>query len=99
MSPINASDWTSILLFGLLDFALRATVVLSGAWVATKLLRRASAATRHLIWTAAIAGVLVLPLLGRTLPAWNVPTPHRQRSIRRSVNAWVSATGSVFMAS
>jgi beta-lactamase regulating signal transducer with metallopeptidase domain len=61
------------LLVELLSFALRATVLLVGAWAATKLLRQASAATRHLIWTSAIAGVLALPLLTYVMPAWNVP--------------------------
>ncbi len=60
------------LLPGLLDLAVRATVVLLLAWIAASLLRRASAATRHLVWSAAIAGVLALPLLGAALPAWRV---------------------------
>jgi beta-lactamase regulating signal transducer with metallopeptidase domain len=61
------------LVMELLAFALRATVLLFGAWAATKLLRQASAATRHLIWTSAIAGVLALPFLTFLVPAWNVP--------------------------
>jgi beta-lactamase regulating signal transducer with metallopeptidase domain len=61
------------LLVGVLAFALRGTVILLGAWGATRLLRRASAATRHAVWTSAIAAVLVLPLLSATIPAWNVP--------------------------
>lgn len=61
------------LLLGVLAFALRGTLILLGAWGATRLLRRASAATRHAVWTSAIAAVLVLPLLSATIPAWNVP--------------------------
>src|SRR5688572_20901872 len=67
------TDSVDALLLYLLAFALRATVLLAGAWIASKLLRRASAATRHLIWTTAIAGVLALPLLSVVVPAWNVP--------------------------
>ena len=69
----NTSSWAEALLAGLLSFAARATVLLALAWVATWVLRRRSAATRHLIWSGAIAGVLALPLLGAVMPAWNVP--------------------------
>ncbi len=54
----------------------RTTAVLLLALCATALLRRASAATRHLVWTVALAGVLVLPFLGRVVPEWRVvPVP------------------------
>ena len=39
------------------------------------LLRRASAATRHLVWLVALTGVLVLPVLSAVLPQWRVPVP------------------------
>jgi beta-lactamase regulating signal transducer with metallopeptidase domain len=68
-----SAAWTDSLLIGLLAFAVRATVLLLAAWLATRLMHRASAATRHLIWTSSIAGVLTLPLLGAVVPAWNVP--------------------------
>jgi beta-lactamase regulating signal transducer with metallopeptidase domain len=69
----TTADWTDSLLIGLLTFAIRGTVLLLAAWIATRLLRRASAATRHLVWTSAIAGVLLLPLLTVLVPAWDVP--------------------------
>jgi beta-lactamase regulating signal transducer with metallopeptidase domain len=69
----SPAAWTDALLVGLLSFAIRATVLLLGAWLATRVLRRASAATRHLIWTSAVAGVLTLPVLAATVPVWNVP--------------------------
>src|SRR5438270_9270455 len=69
----STADWAHSLLVGLLSFAIRATVLLLGAWVATRALRRASAATRHLIWASAVAGVLALPILAAIVPVWNVP--------------------------
>ena len=69
----GGTGWPNAILAGLLLFTLRATVVLLGAWGATRLLRAGSAATRHLVWTAAIVAVLVLPLLTVVTPTWNVP--------------------------
>jgi beta-lactamase regulating signal transducer with metallopeptidase domain len=36
------------------------------------LLRRASAAIRHLVWAATLAGLVALPVLSGFLPGWNV---------------------------
>ena len=82
---LNATSggWADGMLSGLLLFTLRATVILLGAWGATYLLRSASAATRHLVWSAAVTAVLVLPVLSFVLPRWNVPVV----SIRASVEA------------
>ncbi len=55
----------------------KGTVLLLAAWTACSLLRRASAATRHLIWAAALVAVLLLPVLSLSLPRWNVAVaPH-----------------------
>jgi beta-lactamase regulating signal transducer with metallopeptidase domain/endonuclease YncB( thermonuclease family) len=60
----------------LLDAALKGSVLLLLAWAATRLLRRASAAARHLVWSAALAGVVLLPVLGAVVPRWRVlPLP------------------------
>lgn len=68
MSPLAFPD--------VLGMVVRTTAVLLVALCATTLLRRSSAATRHLVWTVALAGVLVLPLLERVVPAWRiVPVP------------------------
>ncbi len=57
----------------LLGLAFRSTMVLVAAFAIAIVLRRSSAAMRHLIWTCAFAGLLVLPLLQRSAPRWHVP--------------------------
>ncbi len=51
-----------------------ALVVMAIALVAG--LRRAPAAWRHLVWSLTVAGLLGVPLLSYTLPAWQIPVPH-----------------------
>ncbi len=57
----------------LLNAALKGTIVLGAAWLMAIALRRNSAATRHLLWTAAAAAVLALPFLSVGLPALRLP--------------------------
>lgn len=59
----------------LLNVALKGTIVLGAAWLLTLLLRRKSAAARHLVWTAASAAVLALPMLSIGLPELRLPAP------------------------
>ena len=62
-----AADW----LPALVDATLKGTLLLAVAGVATTWgMRRAAAATRHLVWSAAVVAVLALPLLGRVVPGW-----------------------------
>jgi beta-lactamase regulating signal transducer with metallopeptidase domain len=63
----------SALLPILLDASVKATIVLALAAAATLALRRRSAALRHLVWTAAIVAVLVLPVVIAIVPRVAVP--------------------------
>lgn len=49
---------------------LRVTVLLSAALLVALVLRRASAALRHLVWTLSLVGTLLVPLCSWLLPAW-----------------------------
>jgi beta-lactamase regulating signal transducer with metallopeptidase domain/predicted nucleic acid-binding Zn-ribbon protein len=55
----------------------KATLLLSCAYVVTWAMRRRSAAARHAVWSAAVAGVVALPLVGLGSPPlpWAVPLP------------------------
>lgn len=58
--------------FGL-NLAVKSTVLIAVAWLAALLLRRRSAAARHIVWMAAFSAVLALPLLALAVPALNFP--------------------------
>jgi TonB family protein len=64
----------------LLEWALKSTVVLACAGLASTLLRRRSAAIRHLIWLIAVAGVLLLPAASRLTPRWSASLPIRMQA-------------------
>ena len=58
----------------LIDAVIKATILLAAATLVTStLLRRGSAAQRHLVWTIALLAALVLPALTIALPRWQVP--------------------------
>lgn len=59
----------------LLQIALKASVVFTLTWVATLMMRRHSAAARHLVWTLGISAALLLPVLGAATPALNLSMP------------------------
>ena len=64
------SVWFAILLAA----ALKSTVVIGAAWILAFVLRRQSAAARHLVWTAAVTALLALPILSVSMPALRVRT-------------------------
>src|SRR6185312_4984114 len=63
--------WISYSLF--VEAALKSTVVLGAAWATALLLRRRSAAVRHLVWSMAFLALITLPFLSLALPALRVP--------------------------
>jgi beta-lactamase regulating signal transducer with metallopeptidase domain len=58
------------------DFVIKASVVVAIAALTDRCLRRrASAATRHFVWTLAVGALLALPMTPMALPAWSVRIP------------------------
>ena len=55
------------------DAVAKATVLLATAALLTTVLRRSSAATRHLVWTCALLATVALPVLSLALPRWQMP--------------------------
>ena len=58
------------------DIVVKASVLLAAAGLVDVLLgRRGSAAARHLVWSIAVGGMLVLPIVSCALPPWQVRIP------------------------
>ena len=57
------------------DVAIKATLVLAAAGVASLALRRSSAAARHLAWCLGLAGALAMPVMTLALPGWSLARP------------------------
>ena len=68
----NGSTWFAVLA----GAALKSAVAVVLAWAAAFLLRGRSAAARHMVWTAAVAALLALPILSVCLPALPVLAPN-----------------------
>lgn len=64
-----AASWGGLAL----TVAWKGMVLLAMAIALNAVLRRGAASARHLVWTGAVAGLLLLPLLGAALPGWEVP--------------------------
>lgn len=69
MSIWNESAWAAMAAAA----ALKSMVILAAARLAAKCLGRSSAALRHLVWTVALAAIVVVPVLSVALPAWHLP--------------------------
>lgn len=76
VSPIDpqtidalASQWGALAL----TVTWKGLVLLVMALALHAALRRGAASARHLVWTGALVGLFLVPILGTALPAWEVP--------------------------
>ena len=77
MSPSLWLEKLNALAPAFIDAAVRGAVVLVIALVLTHLLRRRTAAARHLVWVGAIVVQLLLPLFAMWGPRWQLAIPER----------------------
>jgi carboxyl-terminal processing protease len=56
-----------------LDAAFKGTLLLLGAYALGQCMKRLSAGGRHLLWTMTMLGLLAIPILSWSLPAWQFP--------------------------
>jgi len=79
MRHVIDDPWLSVLVWS----AVKGLLVLAAAGLVCALLRRRSAATRHLVWSLAIASLLVMPILSAGLPMYALPVlPSEWAAIR-----------------
>jgi len=65
---------------------IKGSLLMIAAAAAVALMSRASAATRHFIWTLAVIGLLVLPPIATMLPAWEVAVPIASSETDAAIN-------------
>jgi HEAT repeat protein/beta-lactamase regulating signal transducer with metallopeptidase domain len=56
----------------LLQITVKVSIFLAMAWLATRVMRRSSAAARHFVWAIAIVGILLVPMMVLVGPVWNL---------------------------
>src|SRR5262245_23211564 len=69
---VRMSPQSAALIQLLLDAFIKSAIILSVAGLVAGSLRRASAASRHLVWSLAMASLLALPVLSVALPSWRI---------------------------
>ena len=69
-SFISGFDGASAI--AVLDVLLKVTLLLGAASLVSLALGRASAAVRHMVWSAALTSALLVPVLSLALPRWQV---------------------------
>src|SRR5689334_13047347 len=72
---MNATDVTRLVLESLPAWAWKGAALLALAGAADAALRRRNPALRHLLWSSALLGVLVMPAADRLPAAWRLPLP------------------------
>lgn len=66
---------------------LKGTVLMLAAAVVVAVMFRASAASRHFIWTLTVMGLLVLPVFSMTLPTWQLSVRIAPIETRAAIDA------------
>lgn len=98
-SPITiaVANWADAGFPILLDIAIKGTVLLLAAGLMTIVLSRRSAAHRHAVWTAAMLGLLLLPIVSALVPGrvWRVLPNLNDRSPVAVANAQAPAANMV----
>ena len=69
LPPGRTSEWVMVLL----DAAIKGAIILVLTGMVTVLMRKASAATRHLAWFLGLMSLVLVPVLSVALPAWHLP--------------------------
>jgi beta-lactamase regulating signal transducer with metallopeptidase domain len=86
-----AQEWLALLV----NASVKSLLVFAAAGLALFLLRRASAATRHLVWVLALGSLMCLVPLSAALPSWKSPIPFPRMAGPRAAPLPQSGPGSL----
>lgn len=89
----GAESWAVIAL--VFDIAVKGLLIVAAAGVAAYLLRGASSAVRHFVWTLAAAALVALPVFALAMPRWQVAVPGLRRAERPVAEAAAVAEATV----
>ena len=80
----HSIGWLTILL----DASIKSVIVLALAAGLNLVLKRSSAAFRHLIWLLAVVSCLCLPVISMTLPSWQLPVVPQMLSLMEAASGF-----------
>ncbi|HWD39984.1 MAG TPA: M56 family metallopeptidase [Fimbriimonas sp.] len=60
------------------ECSVKSLVIVMGAWIISRLMRKGPAASRHLVWLAALVMILALPVLQAALPGRAILPPQQE---------------------
>jgi hypothetical protein len=66
----------------LIAIVLKGSILMIAAAAAIALMYRASAATRHVVWTLSVVGLLLLPVFAASLPQLEIAVPIAPIAVR-----------------
>jgi beta-lactamase regulating signal transducer with metallopeptidase domain len=73
-----------------MELVLRTSAILAVAWLCSRVMTRASAATRHLVWHTAILTVVVAPIIAPIAPQFALP---RLGAAVQEIERWLGPYG------
>ena len=86
-NELGNDAWSRALVL-LVDAGVKGMILLALAGLVVLAIRRASASARHLVWTLALAGLLLSPAVSLVMPMWQLPIlPPADAPIGRAAQA------------
>ena len=73
VDALMAGDAVGLWLVGLIEWSVKASVLLVSAFGLSVFLRRVSPRVRHSFWGVAVLGALAIPALSNLTPTWHLP--------------------------
>jgi beta-lactamase regulating signal transducer with metallopeptidase domain len=93
---LNLDIFANSALSTLAQISIKSSLIVLLAAAINRILRRRTAALRHIVWTAALASTILIALIGAALPAWHiVPVPQRLATFASTASAQIETVRTV----